>query len=175
MLKPVSDEMLMQLSQLIEQLTPEVYASPLDVFNGSSIGGHCRHVIEFYECLLAGAETGIVNYDERSRDMDIQQNRDYALATIKKIRIRMADTDYYGRPLQLSACFGDHQVTIPTNWEREEVYMIEHAIHHFALIRIGVQSVAPQLKIASGFGVAFSTIAFYGHKATESTDIACAY
>lgn len=168
--------MLRQLSELIAQLTPEEYSRSLEVFNGSSIGGHSRHVIEFFECLMAGIESGIVNYDERKRDMDIQSNRDYALATISRLRQQLDSTDYYGRPLQLKACFGDHQSVIPTNWEREEVYMIEHAIHHFALIRIGVQAIAPQIILAPGFGVAFSTIAYYqGHTAQPTDEVACAY
>ena len=45
-----------------------------------------------------------------------------------------------------------------SNLDRELVYNIEHAIHHMALIKIGIKEVAPQLQLPEGFGVANSTI-----------------
>jgi hypothetical protein len=47
---------------------------------------------------------------------------------------------------------------VPTNFLRELVYNIEHAVHHMALIRIGVREVAPHITLPPDFGVAASTI-----------------
>ena len=49
-------------------------------------------------------------------------------------------------------------IRVASNFERELVYNIEHAIHHMALIKIGIKEVAPQLQLPEGFGVANSTI-----------------
>jgi hypothetical protein len=51
-------------------------------------------------------------------------------------------------------------LSIPTNFQREEAYLIEHCIHHFALIRIGIQESFPDVFIDKNFGVAHSTIEF---------------
>jgi hypothetical protein len=41
---------------------------------------------------------------------------------------------------------------------REMVYLVEHSIHHYALIRIGLQENFPKIIIPENFGIAYSTI-----------------
>jgi hypothetical protein len=159
-LSSVSVQVLQQLHDLVFSLTADNFARRLTVFNGSSIGGHTRHIIEFYECLLQGKETGIVNYDNRQRDLQIEQNRDYALEIIRKIIENLKKVDNNSRPLLLEARFAAGNYTIPSNFAREEAYLIEHTIHHFALIRIGVQSICPEVQIKPDFGVAYSTVEY---------------
>jgi hypothetical protein len=180
MYSPISDIVLQQLSSLIQSLKPAEYAQPLPVFNGSSIGGHTRHVIEFYDCLLKGSDTGIVNYDARQRDLEIQKNRDYALEVIKNLRHTIQKSTYSAKELYLESTFGDTKMSMPTCFEREEVYLIEHAIHHFALIRIGVGSIAPQVHIAPDFGIAFSTLEYRNKQEKNTTlsstnQVTCVY
>jgi uncharacterized SAM-dependent methyltransferase len=157
-LSSVSIQILRQLYDLIRCLPPADYSRRLAVFNGSSIGGHTRHIIEFYECLLQGAETGTVNYDNRQRDSQVEQNRDYALKIIEKNVENLKKVDNASLPLVMEARFAESNYSIPSNFAREEAYLIEHTIHHFALIRIGVQSVCPEVVIEPDFGVAYSTI-----------------
>jgi len=47
---------------------------------------------------------------------------------------------------------------IKTNALRELAYNIEHAIHHMAIIKIGINEVSPYILLPSAFGVASSTI-----------------
>ena len=49
---------------------------------------------------------------------------------------------------------------VVSNVQRELVYLIEHAIHHFALLRIGIQENFPEISLASDFGVAYSTVKY---------------
>jgi hypothetical protein len=48
-------------------------------------------------------------------------------------------------------------VTVNTNYYRELLYNMDHAIHHCALIRIGLMRFH-QVNIPNGFGIAPSTI-----------------
>jgi len=50
---------------------------------------------------------------------------------------------------------------IHSNIKRELVYNLEHAIHHMAIIRIGVINIAPEIELSEGFGIAPSTIKYY--------------
>ncbi len=168
MLSSISHSILDQLSELLSGLSSEEYSKQLAVFNGSSIGGHTRHVIEFYDCLIKGMYNGTVNYDERERDLAIQQNRDYAIHVIDHLKQKMMDQDVLAKKIHLKAQFGEHTMLIPTCWEREEAYLIEHSIHHFALIRIGVQENFPTANITSDFGLAYSTIAYREQKTSQS-------
>jgi hypothetical protein len=166
MFTTISIQVLSQLQDLIKNLQPTQYAQRLAVFNGSSIGGHTRHIIEFYECLLNNLDSGIVNYDARLRDMQVEQNRDYALEIIRRNILKLEQNIDPTTPIFLIQKFGNSsEMKIPSNFCREEAYLIEHSIHHFALIRIGVQENFEKVEISKDFGVAFSTLDF--RKATK--------
>ena len=54
----------------------------------------------------------------------------------------------------------DEVIALSSNYYREIMYNIEHAVHHQALIRIGVQSLRPEMALPKAFGVADSTIQY---------------
>ena len=167
--------MLAQLQDQLQRLEPAQYKAPLAVLNHSSIGAHTRHIIEFYQCLLQGAARGVVNYDARERHLAIQENLDYTLFLIQEIRQQLEQGHHNDAPLQLALDYGgDHLELVPTNFLREEVYLIEHSVHHFALIRIGLQEAFPGIRIDQSFGVAYSTLAFRQQCAPQPSEIPCA-
>ena len=47
---------------------------------------------------------------------------------------------------------------VESTLERELVYNIEHAVHHMAMIKIGLRQIAPEILIDKNFGVAQSTV-----------------
>ncbi len=161
----VTQEVLEQLAEQLGRLTPEQYSQRLAVFNGSSIGSHTRHVLEFYQCLQAAVDTGCVNYDARERNMLLEQHLGYALTVIESCIYQSASLGAEHKELMLHADFGaDNQVVVPTNFAREAVYLAEHSIHHFALIRIGIQENFQSVEIVPGFGLAYSTLAHRNKK-----------
>ena len=161
MIKNVSIDVLAQLKQQLKALRPDQYNQKLPVLNGSSIGAHTRHIMEFYQCLLQGAAEGIINYDARCRNMQIQENLDYTLHLVDDICQDLENWQNKTESLQLAVQFGkDALQWIPTNFLREEIYLIEHSVHHFALIRIGIQESFSNIPVAENFGIAYSTIAF---------------
>jgi hypothetical protein len=158
MLSHISIAVLEQLKTHLSQLNQEEYAQKLPVFNQVSIGAHTRHVVEFYQCLLNGTKTGLINYDARQRDLRIEQQLDYTLDIIDEIMYRLQNVNDLSQKINLKVEYGDEHFTVPTTFTREEVYLIEHTIHHFALIRIGLQESFPQVNIDPNFGYAHSTI-----------------
>ncbi|WP_337042208.1 DinB family protein [Emticicia sp. 17c] len=158
-MKTIHTEVIKQLTDLLEQLPPQSYAKALSILNGSSIGQHCRHIIEFYECLLKGYQSGIIDYDARQRNFLTENDVYFALDMLKNISQTIEDIADVSMPLLLAVNYNpDRRVHIPTSFIREMAYLIEHSIHHFALIRIGLQENFKEVEIPENFGVAYSTI-----------------
>lgn len=151
---------LRQLSDVMLQLKDSDYTKSSAALSGSTIGQHMRHTLEFFICLEQGVEKGIVNYDKRAHDKLIESDKYIALNTLQRI------TDFIGsqsadQSLQLEVGYEPHSeecVTVQTNYYRELTYNIEHAVHHMAIMKIGIREVAPYITLASDFGVAVSTI-----------------
>ncbi|AFK04678.1 hypothetical protein Emtol_3550 [Emticicia oligotrophica DSM 17448] len=150
-----------QLNDLLSQLKPIEYTQKLSVFNGSSIGQHVRHTVEFFQCLLEGFDTGTIDYDARKRNILIETDLNYTLTLVEMIQQKIKGISNTYSPIQLRVRYGEIDFElIETNFMRELVYLIEHSIHHFALIRIGIQENFKQVTIETNFGVAYSTIKF---------------
>ena len=83
-----------------------------------------------------------------------------ALRTIKRTT-EFVESISSDKKLQLQVSYNpasEEYVAIETTILRELVYNIEHAVHHMAMIKIGVREAAPYLVLPSNFGVAVSTI-----------------
>ena len=148
-----------QLTYSINQLTPEQYSKPCKILHESSIGQHVRHIIELFQCLEKGYESGLVNYEKRERDRNIETQSKLANSLLNEI---VSNMDRLDKPLLLETFFDDisqEPFFIQTNYYRELAYNLEHTIHHMALIRVGVEEVS-QIRLRDDFGVAFATIKY---------------
>ncbi len=149
-----------QLSEAVQQMAEKDFIIPAPSLSDSSIGQHVRHTLEFFTCLQNGFESGVVNYDKRAHDKQIENNKKMVLESIRSIAefVGRQTTD---RKMFLEVSYEyEYSVVIETNYFRELTYNIEHLVHHMAIMKIGIREVAPYVKIASDFGVAVSTIRF---------------
>jgi hypothetical protein len=156
-LKDRVGELIHSLSKALELCTPDQFAMPLPLLSGSSIGEHTRHIIEFFHCLSEGIENGQVDYGKRERNRLLETDKQFALFTFKQIHQRL--------PLEERECLLQNEaksempeLTVRSGYYRELVYSIEHAIHHMAIIKIGLKSL--QLDVDKDFGVAPSTLEY---------------
>jgi len=163
-LTQASSVILDQLSDAIEQLSEAEFIHPSDTLSGSSIGQHLRHTLEFFVCLEQGFGKGVINYDKRAHDKLIETDKEEALLAIDRIR-KFIFKQTQDKPLSLEVGYdlnSDENVSIQTNYFRELTYNIEHAVHHMAIIKIGIREVAPHTSISPDFGVAASTLRYRG-------------
>ena len=150
-----------QLRDLLMQMNSEQFRQPLAVLNHSSIGQHTRHVVEFYQCLLQALNNGVVDYDARQRNLQIEQDLYFTLDLLEEIANIVANKEMLNRKLRFAVKYSEEETEfLETSFYRELVYLIEHSIHHYALIRIGVQESFSEIEIPANFGVAFSTIKY---------------
>jgi hypothetical protein len=150
---------LVQLSATISELTMEEYGQPCSNLFGNTIGQHVRHIIELFQCLEKGYDSGIINYEKRNRDKLIETDPKLACLMLPEIHTALVKPN---RDLILEASYDEHNqgyLQIHTNFEREIAYNLEHTIHHMALIRVGVTEVSA-LTLPEEFGVAPSTVKY---------------
>jgi hypothetical protein len=151
-----------QLGDLVSQIKEGDYNKPIETLSNSTIGQHMRHTLEFFICLEGGFRNGIINYDKRAHDKLIETDKFLGLSTINRIR-DFIHKQLEDRSLDLEVGYDvstDEFITIATNYSRELVYNIEHAVHHMALIKIGVREAASYINLPSDFGIAASTIRY---------------
>ena len=159
MLKQPIQHVFVQLSETLNQLSNEEYVQPSKILLNATIGQHVRHIIELFQCLEKGYNEGVVNYEKRKRDYQIETNKELATALLKAVyqtierpnkEITLETEDYYDT-MEIAS--------IPSNYYRELAYNLEHTIHHMALIRVGVNEVST-IELPDEFGVAYSTVKY---------------
>lgn len=147
---------LCQLMNGIDQLDFDRYTHRGAVLFGSSIGGHTRHIVELYRQLLWGYGEGVVDYDNRQRNMLIETNVDAALESIAEI---ISSIDRPDKPMVVRSIYFPEKSMMVSSYYRELLYNVEHCVHHQAIIKIALQ----ELGITRGdedFGVAKSTLLY---------------
>ncbi len=143
----------------LRQLDAPTYTAPMEEYNGSTLGQQTRHAIEFMQC-LADTKDGLVCYDHRARDTRIEEDPLFASEHLANVAERLSQLNL-DEKVSLKAHY-DHIGNVPylahSTIGRELVHVIEHAIHHLALLKIGLRRVAPQVELPADFGIAPSTI-----------------
>jgi len=158
-LQQAVNNIFVQLSGSLSQLSPPQYSQPCSTLFNNTIGQHLRHIIELFQCLENGYESGVVNYEKRKRDVLIETDKE--LATQLLIDLHQV-LNKPNKLLTLEACYDDHineAIAIETNYYREIAYNLEHTIHHMALIRVGITEIST-IQLPDDFGVASSTIKY---------------
>jgi hypothetical protein len=154
--KNILAPVLNQLADTLLHLSDDAYKQKSILLNGSTVGGHTRHVIELFTCLLNGYEVGIVNYEKRNRDLEIETNKTFASNLLLHIA---NNVEQENKTMTLQGFFGENeseQYSLETNYFREIIYNLEHTIHHMALIRVGINELS-NIELPQNFGVASST------------------
>ena len=145
-----------EFKNVLDKLSPEHYSYPCGELSGASIGKHTRHIIELYQCLLQGYEQGEVCYDSRVRNREIELHVDRAVSELNSIQQMLERPD---RKLKIIYGLNEDSYAVESNYFREVMYNLEHAIHHHALIKIGINCLT-EIQLPETFGVAPATIEY---------------
>lgn len=145
-----------ELIVLLSQLSNAEYTKPCLYLSNATIGEHTRHIIELFQCLENHYENGIINYDNRKRDYQMQTDKDFASQAIMKVSNLLNKPN---KDLQIKHFIDGNEVLTDSNYHRELLYNLEHCIHHQALIKVAVLEYK-HLQLSDTFGVARSTIEY---------------
>jgi hypothetical protein len=145
------------LHLLVSSLNDDAYCYNSPLLNSASIGQHSRHIIELLQCLAEGYQAGIVNYDNRKRNKQIETDRLFATKCLENLNEIFQNPD---KQMLVEGCFelsGYETSVVNSTYYRELIYNIEHAVHHMALIKVVLNELKLPLEY-SNFGVAYATI-----------------
>jgi hypothetical protein len=155
---------LQQAMRLLARITDDDYQRSPAAFSPHRVGGHVRHILEFYQCFLDGLESSHIDYDARQRNVTIENSRTVAMESIRSVIqelrgnelirtdsilwVRMEDCDHRDA--------GDQFLTSSPG--RELQVLSSHTIHHFALIAMTLAAI--NVAVDPDFGVAPSTLRY---------------
>jgi hypothetical protein len=146
---------LRDLLELLQKIDTAAYVQKNDMLGNTSIGQHVRHILELTECLLRDYESGHIYYDVRKRDIRVEEDLSVAIVRAEALRRNIHLPD---KPLWLVES-DSQRAMVPSFYSREIVYHAEHAIHHMALIRVGLREQSLEI-VDDRFGMAPATLKY---------------
>lgn len=153
--------------QFLGCLPKEHYAKPSKVCFGSTIGGHFRHNIDHYQQFLDGIAKGRVNYDARSREIEVEMQIPVARGALRLIKTELAKLalkDADTTEIEVIMDGGVEAQCTRSSIARELQFLISHTIHHYALI-VTIAQTQGFSEFPSDFGVAPSTLKYRSRSA----------
>ena len=152
-------ELLEEAVEVLSSMDDTTYIRPADLFGGQRIGGHIRHIVEFYECLFEGVANGTIDYAARRRDIVVELHRSAALDRLKLLRDRLRGDDRLNESTavwvqpedSVSGC-------VSSSLGREMEAIASHTVHHFALIAVLLRFFGFETR--SDFGVSKATLRY---------------
>lgn len=135
-------------------LTNEQYTTR--IAGKASIGEHLRHCVEHFSLLLDGLPKGIIDYDARQRNVDLETCSALYIVTIRNIAMQLKCLDELAmtRPIHVRMIFAPNSgpVDVASTLGRELGFLSSHAIHHLAIVKMLAQSLGASLPEEYGVG-----------------------
>jgi len=132
---------LQKAQSLLDQITNEQLCDKSIPPYFSSIGGHLRHVLDFYDCVLKITPDCIIDLTERSRDINVESNCDCAKSYVERITEAVSDLDNTeDMPVVVIDDLGLGKIQIPYTFGAVLAQANTHATHHFAMINYMLQN-----------------------------------
>lgn len=102
----------------------------------SSIGGHIRHILDFYTSIFNGLDSKLLDLSKRERNSIIETDVNFGIAKIKTVLTELENYTSYklDANYKLIDDLGQGKVTIPTNLYAIFAQANSHTIHHYAII-----------------------------------------
>ena len=137
---------LAQGSEILKSMPSEIYWNPAKQ-RSEQIGAHFRHVLDHYTSFFTGYENGKIDFSSRERKQEYEQSRTSARGLMADIDKALEETVFTaGRIIEQRAEIEQGVFTVlPMTVEGSLLYLREHAIHHYALVRV--------LSEAAGHGI----------------------
>ena len=149
-------------------LTPEQFGLEQNGYH--SIGAHLRHCFDHQAALVRGLAAGLIDYDARDRDPELERCPEKFIAAMEATLGTLATLPAKSMELPLAirttAAEGEPPVEIRTTLGRELSFLSSHNIHHLAIVRMLAGTMG--LEIPKDFGVAYSTQAYWSRQSARA-------
>ena len=155
---------LRQARELLDHISDATYATSPRELAPHRVGGHLRHILEFYECFLDGLQSSHIDYDARRRDTAVEKSRQAAVAKIQSIlraiesEPRLREDSIIWVRMEDAEASGTVESFMTSSIGRELQMLSSHTIHHFALIAMTLRMLGHE--VDREFGMAPSTLRY---------------
>ena len=130
--------------------------------SGQSIGAHLRHGLDHMVCFVRGIESGVIRYNERDRDIAIEQSPGAFRQALRSVsaKIQAVPAQRLGDTVSITdvAAPESGPVTVSSTLERELMFLSSHMIHHLAVIEHMCRKAG--LELPNDFSLAYSTATY---------------
>ena len=122
--------------RLLNSIDDKQYSDDSTAPYYSSIGVHMRHILDVFDCVLRGLESGVIDLSDRQRnemaEIQVQAGIDYYSEIMSRLgQLEGADLD---QVVQVRDDLGLGMVTAKYTLAAALIQAHSHAIHHFASI-----------------------------------------
>ncbi|MGB4771441.1 MAG: hypothetical protein WBP58_08280 [Chitinophagaceae bacterium] len=145
------------LHDVISTLPENHYQQKIPALYHASIGDHSRHIVEILQCAVNGHATGVIDYHNRERNLQLAEDPSLALASLQNLFQQCKRDNKAVNVIHGETSSQEDQVL--STYHRELLYNVEHTIHHMALIKVALFYLGI-LELPEGFGMAYSTITY---------------
>lgn len=139
--------------ELLECISDAQYSDTSVAPYYSSIGNHTRHVLDVFNCIFIGLESGNIDFSVRERNELAEKETEFGIVYYRSIiaKLKQLNKAEFTTLIQVTDNMGLGNETVNYTLAAVLMQAQSHAIHHFASIGYLIY----QLKIempCSGFG-----------------------
>lgn len=161
---------LKQGADLVRRCDAGSYARKVEHCFNSSIGGHIRHIIDHYHCLIGGISDSEgfideirprIDYDARQREARIETDPQSGVERIDEICALLQQLDAGPNPVvavKMDTGSDAEDVWTRSTLQRELQFLLSHTVHHYALIATIGKIIG--IPMPGHFGLAPSTLRY---------------
>ena len=122
--------------QLLNCISDEAYSNTTIAPYYSSIGGHMRHILDVFDCVFDGLESGNINLISRKRNELAENYTQYGIAYFEDIiqRLKLINTEDLNKIVTVTDDLGLGIITANYTLGGILIQAHSHAIHHFASV-----------------------------------------
>ena len=151
-------ESLEQIQTILDAIAQLPSDAANDIYAGKRVGSHVRHALDHFTALLQLSERDTVDYNVRSRESLTETNIDYASNQITTIKEQLEILALDSREVSCISEFDTKEtktLKFKSTVSREALWVLNHTIHHIALIKLLAEQGG--LKLPEKLGVAPAT------------------
>ena len=122
--------------QLLNSISEDDYKNTSVKPYNASIGTHIRHVMDMFDCVFQGLETGEIDLTARKRNKEVETTISAGKNYIKSTIVALLDLDstIFGKAIYVSDAIGKEVIRAEYTVSAILIQAHSHAVHHYASI-----------------------------------------
>ena len=122
--------------QLLNYISDDEYSNTSVAPYYSSIGIHMRHILDVFDCILIGLESGDINLTSRKRNELAENYTQQGIAYFEDIiqRLKLLEKENFNKIVMVTDDLGLGIVSVNYTLSGILIQAHSHAIHHFASV-----------------------------------------